>query len=446
MIHTPLRASVALVAMMMVLMASSANAQLKPLVFKEYDLPNGLHVVLHEDHSAPVVATVLHYVVGSRDEDPQRTGFAHFFEHLMFEATDKIERGTIDKLINGAGGQLNAFTNQDATVYHFVVPSNQVRLALWIEAQRMRKLKVNEIGVETQRGVVKEERKNRYDNAPYGGWYERQLATLFAGTPYAWAPIGSAQHIDVATIPEFEAFYSMYYQPNNAVLVVSGDFDEKLVRETIDAYFGGYPRGADPKRPVINEPTPLGGEKRETIQDTKAQLPALFISYRGIGAKEEDAYAMEILGEIMSSGESSRLYRSIVDSLQVGVQVQLGNSPREYSGLTNIIGIAAPGKGLEALEKAIDDQIALLLKDGVTDEELVKAKNIIEARFVAGRTGVYEKALAMADAWRFMKNVNMVNTELEQYMKVTKADILRVARRVFGAKDRSVLTYIPSKG
>lgn len=444
--HTPLRASVAIVAVLLTLLTSSTQAQYKPLAFKEYDLPNGLHVVLHEDHSAPVVATVLHYVVGSRDEDPQRTGFAHFFEHLMFEATDKIERGTIDKLINGAGGQLNAFTNQDATVYHFVVPSNQVRLALWIEAQRMRKLKVNEIGVETQRGVVKEERKNRYDNAPYGGWYERQLATLFAGTPYAWAPIGSAQHIDVATIPEFEAFYSMYYQPNNAVLVVSGDFDEKLVRETIDAYFGGYARGADPKRPVFNDPTPLGGEKRETIQDTKAQLPALFISYRGIGAKEEDAYAMEILGEIMSSGESSRLYRSIVDSLQVGVQTQLGNAPREFSGLTNVIGIAAPGKSLEALEKAIDDQIALLLKNGVSDEELSKAKNIIEARFVAGRTGVYEKALAMADAWRFMKNVNMVNTELDQYMKVTKADILRVARRVFGTKDRSVLTYIPSKG
>ena len=211
----------------------------KPLDFKEYDLPNGLHVILHEDHSAPVVATVVHYKVGSRDEDPARTGFAHFFEHLMFESTDKIERGTVDKMVNGAGGELNAFTSNDQTVYHFVLPSNQVRLGLWIEAQRMRKLQVNSIGVETQRGVVKEERKNRYDNAPYGGWLEKAQKALFEGTPYEWSPIGSAQHIDSASIAEFTAFYNQFYQPNNAILVVSGDFDETMIRETIDAFFGG---------------------------------------------------------------------------------------------------------------------------------------------------------------------------------------------------------------
>ena len=199
------------------LVSTPATAQVKPLEFTEYDLDNGLHVILHEDHTAPVVATVVHYKVGSRDEDPQRTGFAHFFEHLMFESTDQIERGTIDKLITSAGGRLNAYTSIDETVYHFELPSNQVRLALWIEAQRMRGLKINDIGVETQRGVVKEERKNRYDNAPYGGWFEKVQAKLFDGTPYAWAPIGSAQHIDSASIAEFQAFYDQFYQPNNAI-------------------------------------------------------------------------------------------------------------------------------------------------------------------------------------------------------------------------------------
>lgn len=422
------------------------HAQYKPIAFTEYSLPNGLHVILHEDHSAPVVATVLHYKVGSRDEDPQRTGFAHFFEHLMFEATDKIERATIDKLINGAGGQLNAFTSQDATVYHFVVPSNEVRLALWIEAQRMRKLHVNEIGVETQRGVVKEERKNRYDNAPYGGWMEKQMAVVFAGTPYAWTPIGTAQHIDVAAIPEFVQFYNTYYQPNNAILVVSGDFDPELVRSTIETYFGGYPRAAEPPRPSFATPKPLIGEVREVIQDPKAQLPALFMSYKGVGMKDEDVFAMEILTEIMSSGESSRMYRSIVDSQQVAVQVSMFNYAREYAGALSVIGIAAPGASLENLEAAIDAQLQQLVADGVTDAEVQKAKAIIESKFIGQRLGVYDKALALADAKRFMGDAHAVNTELDRYMSVTKEDVARLARRLLAAKNRSVLHYIPARG
>jgi len=295
----------------------------KPLDFKEYDLPNGLHVILHEDHSAPVVATVVHYKVGSRDEDPARTGFAHFFEHLMFESTEKIERGTVDKMVNGAGGELNAFTSNDQTVYHFVLPSNQVRLGLWIEAQRMRKLQVNSIGVETQRGVVKEERKNRYDNAPYGGWLEKAQKALFAGTPYEWSPIGSAQHIDSASIAEFTSFYNQFYQPNNAILVVSGDFDEAMIRETIDAYFGGYAKAPEPKRPVVGDQKPLDGEIRETVNDPKAQLPALFIAYRAMNQTDPDAYAADLLTTIMSNGESSRMYRTLVDSLQIAVQASM---------------------------------------------------------------------------------------------------------------------------
>lgn len=429
-----------------VALSTSLLGQYKPVSFKEYDLPNGLHVILHEDHSAPVVATVVHYRVGSRDEDPSRTGFAHFFEHLMFESTDAIERGTIDKLINGAGGQLNAFTNQDATVYHFVVPSNQVRLALWIEAQRMRKLHVNAVGVETQRGVVKEERKNRYDNAPYGGWYEKNLAKLFEGTSYAWPTIGSAQHIDSAAIPEFKAFYDMFYQPNNAVLVVSGDFDEALVRETIAAYFGGYPKAPEPARPTYSGLRPIAGEIRETINDTKAQLPALFIGYRGLGFKDADVYALDILTEIMSSGESSRLYRAVVDSQQIAVQTAMSNWAREYGGMTNVIGIAGPGKDIAEVEKAIDAQIQRVVDGGVTEAELAKAKALIEAKFIGQRMGVYDKALAMSDSYRFHGATSMVNTELERYMKVNVADIQRVARAIFGTRQRSVLVYLPVKG
>ncbi len=426
--------------------AVAAQAQYKPLQFKEYDLANGLHVILHEDHSAPVVSTVLHYRVGSRDEDPRRTGFAHFFEHLMFEATDKIERGSIDKMINGAGGELNAFTSQDQTVYHFDVPSNQVRLALWIEAQRMRKLHVNDIGVETQRGVVKEERKNRYDNAPYGGWMEKMFATLFAGTSYSWAPIGAPEHINNATIAEFKAFYDQYYQPNNAVLVVSGDFDEATVRETIQSYFGGYPKAPEPKRPAVSGLQSMNGEVRETINDAKAQLPAIFIGYRGVGMKEDDAYATELLSTIMSQGESSRLYRAVVDSEQVAVQVSLGNLARDNGGMAYIVGIAGPGKDIGAVEKSIDRELQRVIANGVSDEELSKAKNITEAQFIGQRVGVHDKALALADYYRFYGDTKLINEELAKYLKVTKADIQRVAKRIFDTKNRTVITYLPVKG
>jgi len=430
----------------MAFIATPATSQVKPLEFTEYDLDNGLHVILHEDHTAPVVATVVHYKVGSRDEDPQRTGFAHFFEHLMFEETDQIERSTIDKLVTSAGGQLNAYTSIDETVYHFVLPSNQVRLALWIEAQRMRGLHINEIGVETQRGVVKEERKNRYDNAPYGGWFEKVQAQVFSGTPYSWAPIGSAQHIDSASIAEFQAFYDQYYQPNNAILVVSGDFDPAVVKETINAYFGGYAKAQEPTRPSFSNLKPLTAPYRETIEDPKAQLPALFMGYQSISMKDKDAYALELLMTILTRGESSRMYRSIVDEQQVAVQVAGNGQIREFAGMTYVIGVAAPGKDLDAVEKAIDQQLDDVIANGVTEAELQKAKNITEAQFVGGRKGMYTKALQLANYNRYYESTNLINEELDRYLAVTTADIQRVAKRVFATPNRVVLTYLPKKG
>lgn len=434
-----------LVAAMTVMVAPSA-AQVKPLEFTEYDLDNGLHVILHEDHSAPVVATVVHYKVGSRDEDPSRTGFAHFFEHLMFESTQQIPRATIDKLITSAGGQLNAYTSIDETVYHFVMPSNEVRLPLWIEAQRMRGLQINDVGVETQRGVVKEERKNRYDNAPYGGWFEKVQAQLFQNTPYAWAPIGSAQHIDSASIAEFTAFYNRFYQPNNAILVVSGDIDPAVVKETINVYFGGFKKAEQPVRPSFSNLKPLNAPYRETIDDPKAQLPALFMGYQSVSMKDKDAYALELLMTILTRGESSRMNKHVVDEQQLAVQLAGSSQLREYAGMTYFIGIAAPGKELTAIEQAIDKQLADVVANGVTEEELQKAKNITEAQFVGGRTGMYTKALQLANYNRYYESTSLINNELDLYLSITRADIQRVAKRVFSTQNRVVLTYLPKKG
>jgi predicted Zn-dependent peptidase len=435
-----------LVTVFLLTSVKAMNAQVKPLDFKEYDLPNGLHVILHEDHSAPVVATVVHYKVGSRDEDPKRTGFAHFFEHLMFESTEMIERHTMDKLISGAGGQLNAYTSNDETVYHFVVPSTEVRLALWIESQRMRKLQVNAIGVETQRGVVKEERKNRYDNVPYGGWYEKMQNHLFRNSPYAWSPIGSSQHIDSASIGEFVEFYNEYYQPSNAILVVSGDFDEQLVKETVSAYFGPYPKAPEPRRPQFSGMSDSIVSARETVEDVKARLPRLFMGYKSISVNDADAYAIELLSTIMSQGESSRLYKTIVDSQQIAINVSLSNQLREYSGMTLIVGAASAGNSLDAVEQAIDVQLKDVMVGGVTDAELQKAKNIAEAQFVGSRTGMYNKALQLASYYRYYHDTGLINKELDRYMKVTREDIQRVAKRLFENKNRVVFYYLPSKG
>src|SRR4051794_23916093 len=229
--------------------APPAKTILKPIQFEEYDLPNGLHVILHENHAAPVISTYVLYHVGSKNERPDRTGFAHFFEHLMFEGSDNIPRGKIDKYVSGAGGNLNASTSFDQTDYYFNVPSNQLKLALWIESERMMHAKIDEVGVETQRQVVKEERRRGVDNQPYGTLFEQLSALVFKGTPYEWVPIGSFQYIDQATIDEFRQFYHTYYLPNNATLSVAGDFKSDEIKREIADYFGPIPRGPEIKRP-----------------------------------------------------------------------------------------------------------------------------------------------------------------------------------------------------
>ncbi len=431
----------------MLLMGLSATLTLaqnyKPIVFKEFDLPNGLHVILHHDKSTPTVATVVHYRTGSRYEDPKRTGFAHFFEHLMFEGTDSIPRGGVGNLISGVGGDVNAFTSFDKTVYHFKVPSNALQLALWIDAQRMRDLKVDTIGVETQRGVVKEERKNSYDNRPYGTWNEKMFSTLFAGSIYGWTPIGSSQHIDVASISEFRQFYDKYYVPNNAVLCVSGDFDETELREYIDVYFATRKRGADVHRDSIVM-TPMNGEVRETVSDNKAQLPAVFVGYRAVGEGDPDSYALSMLTDILANGESSRMYRKLVDEEQIAVTAASFPFTMEKSGAVILLGIAAPGQDIAAVEKGLYAEIDSVIKNGVTESEFRKAKNIAEVKFIEGKKGNLETAMALADAYATFGNTNYVNSEIERFNKVNRDDLKRVAKKYLDTKNRVVLTYVPA--
>ena len=270
--------------------------------FEEYDLKNGLHVILHEDHSTPIVAVTMMYRVGSKNEEKSQTGFAHFFEHLTFEGSENIDRGEFDNYVNSAGGQLNANTSQDRTFYYELLPSNQLELGLWLESERMLHAKIKKIGVDTQREVVKEEKRQRYSQ-PYATFPENIFKRLYVEHPYNWTPIGSIEHLNSATLDAFQAFYNKFYLPNNATLSIAGDLDIAKTKELIKAYFGDIPKGNAVMQPDIQEP-PLGGEKTATVFDD-VQLPALMMGYRMPPQKSDDAYALEMAGTVLSGGASS---------------------------------------------------------------------------------------------------------------------------------------------
>ena len=265
----------------------------RQIEFVEYELPNGLHVILHQDRSLPVVASYVLYHVGSKDERADRTGFAHFFEHLMFEGSDNIPRGQIDKLVSGAGGNLNASTSFDQTDYFLNLPSNQLKLALWIESERMMHAKVDETGVETQRQVVKERRRLRFDNQPFGSLFEELAKLVFAGTNYEWTPIGSTQYIDQAKIDEFREFYKTYYVPNNATLALAGDFDIAEAKKLIEEYFGPIPRGKTPPRPAL-EIKPQTEPNKLVVHKDNTPLPASLHAWRAPKETDADSYAVDI--------------------------------------------------------------------------------------------------------------------------------------------------------
>ncbi|TNE35316.1 insulinase family protein [bacterium] len=431
-------------AVILLLSALGLSAQANKIKFEQETLKNGLHVIYNVDRSAPVVSTVVHYKVGSKDEDPHKTGYAHFFEHLMFESTSDIPRGDISKYVNQAGGTLNAHTSFDETVYQFTVPANQIKLPLWIDASRMRKLNIQSDGVETQRGVVKEERNVRVDNQPYGDLIQRMANNLWAGTGYEWPTIGYHEHLDSAKISDFKQFYDTYYQPNNACLVISGDFNIAEAKEYVHEYFGSIPRGKDIVRKEMNfEPIPNTIE--QTIEDEKAQIPGLFVGYRGPKLGSDDYYAMTLLANIMAAGESSRLYQDLVNKKQLAVTSQMIPFSLQNSGALIFVDIPNGNTDVKDLEKALFADIDKVIKDGVTQEELTKAKNIEESSTIMSNKNTLSKALSLARYWAYYNDPNLINTELDKFLSVTLDDIKRVAKKYLDTDKKVILTYMPAK-
>ena len=421
---------------------TALDAQIKKIDFVQYKLDNGINVILHEDNSTPIVAITLLYHVGSKNEDPERTGFAHFFEHLMFEGSKNIPRGQFDKISQGAGGINNANTTQDRTFYYQVFPSNQLELGLWMESDRLLSLKIDSVGVETQRKVVKEERKQRLDNQPYGSIFEETFKRAYKVHPYRWLPIGSAQYIDKASLQEFIDFHSTYYVPQNLTLSIAGDIDISKTKDLIKKYFGDIPRGTkEIKRPTVVEP-PLGGEVRDTIYDN-IHLPLVLYAYRVPAEGTPDAYPLELLTNVLAVGQSSRLYKEIVDKQQKAVAA--GSFPYflEDPGLFIVYGIANSNVNADDLEKSIQEEIDKVKNNLISENEFQKMRNQKETEFISSNSTDLGVAENLADYSVFYGDANLINTELNRYMKVTREDLKRVANKYLNADNRVVLYYLP---
>ena len=431
-----------LLQLVLLLMTTSLFSQMNKIDYVEYDLDNGLHVILHKDASTPIVAVSVMYHVGSKNENPDRTGFAHFFEHLLFEGSENIGRGEYDSYVESAGGTLNANTSNDRTFYFEILPSNQLELGLWLESERMLHARVDIEGVETQREVVKEERRQRIDNQPYGSVVQESMKRIYKKHPYRWPVIGSMEHLNAAVEADYKQFYEDFYVPNNAVLSLAGDLDIDQAKEWVAKYFGSIPKGTkEIYRPNVIE-EPLGGEVRDTIFDN-IQLPAVIQTYRIPAQGTPEFYAVSMMATLLSQGKSSRLTKSLVDDQQKALFVGAFPFDLEDPGVTIAFAICNAGIEPSEVEASIDAEINRVKTELISDEEYEKLRNQIENDFVSSNSRVAGIAESLANYHMYFGDASLINTEINRYLAVTKEDIMEAAKKFFTKDNRVVLYYMP---
>lgn len=476
------------------LLSAKTYAQTK-VEFVEYDLPNGLHVILHEEKSTPIVTVSVLYHVGSKNERVGRTGFAHFFEHLLFEGSTNIKRGEYDKLVEGNGGTLNANTSNDRTFYYEILPSNQLELGLWLESERLLHAKVEDIGIETQRSVVKEEKRQRVDNQPYASFITEAFKRMFIDHPYNWVPIGSMADLDAAQEEDYVNFYRTFYVPSNATLSIAGDIDIKQTKKWVNEYFGSIPKGqainmirdyenlsdeafktaygmnkstlkgletGKPKSckgkkalkkqskipTTVERPPNYTGKLTSVIKDTifdNIQLPGIFITYNFPNQTHPDFYALEMMNEILSGGSSSRLNKSIVEKKEMAVASFAFPFGMEAGGIGIFGAISADGVDLEELQGAMDTEIVGMQNELVSQEEFEKIRNKMENDLIAMNSRVAGIAENLADNHVYYGSADRANKMLDGYLKVTREDIQRVAKKYLTQDARLILIYLPKE-
>ena len=426
------------------LLGSSAAITAQQVAYEEYDLDNGLHVILHQDNGAPVVVTSVMYHVGSKDENTEKTGFAHFFEHLLFEGTENIQRGDFFKIVTANGGYNNANTTQDRTYYYELFPSNNLELGLWLESERLLHPVINQIGVDTQKEVVQEERRLGVDNAPYGQLIENMFKNMFVNHPYRWSVIGSLDHLASATLEDFQDFNKVYYIPNNAILVVAGDFEMNEAKRLIDGYFGPIPKGQDIVKKTYEE-SPIEGPIQTQFEDSNIQIPLILLGYRTPGQAEKDAYVLNMISSYLSDGESSVLQKKLVDEKRMALQIFAFNYSLEDYGAYLLGGLPLGSNTMDGLVTEIDEEIEKLKTELISERDYQKLQNQFENSFVNSNSSVEGIANSLARNYMLYGKTDLINTEIDIYRSISIEDIREVARKYLNADQRVELKYIPKQ-
>jgi zinc protease len=410
---------------------------------EKYQLPNGLTVILHEDHSAPVTAVMVMYHVGSKNEKVKRTGFAHLFEHMMFQGSANVGDDQHFKLLQEVGADINGSTNEDVTNYYEVVPSNELELALFLESDRMGHLlpAMTQMKLDNQRDVVKNERRQRVDNVPYGSASERISKAMYPPThPYSWPVIGYMEDLTAAGLEDVKDFFRLYYAPNNAALTIAGDFEPKEAKAWIEKYFGGIPRGKAIERPA-EVPVSIPDNIFQVVED-KVQLPRLYISWHSAKQETRDDAVLSVLGDILSSGKSSRLFKALAYDRQIAQSVQANQSSSEIAGMFQVVATAKPGRTLVEVGAVIDSVLADVMKNGVTQEEIDKAVTGTEAGVINRLTTVLGKANLLCSFELMSGDAGRINKQMDLYQNITPAEVLAAAKKYLSAP-RMLLNIVP---
>ena len=426
-----------------------ANPTAKPvqadpydIAFKEFKLKNGLWVLLAEDHRAPTYSICVTYNVGSRDEKPGRTGFAHLFEHMLFQGSENVGKGEHFILIQNNGGSANGTTNSERTNYFETLPANQLELGIFLEADRMRAPSITQANFDNQRLTVQEERRQSYDNRPYGKTYEAVIELAYENFPYKHSTIGSMDDLNAATVSDAQQFFRAYYAPSNAVLTLVGDFKTEVALSLIQNYFETIPAQAPPAAPDVTEPE-QEGERRKAIEDGFAQTPRLDIVYKIPPGNTPDWYALDVLGSVLSSGVSSRLYQKFVKEKEIALSVYADASEQRGPALFWLSLMARPNTDLGELEKLLYEEIARLQNEPIAEWELKKVQMQLRRQRAQRLYSTRSRANSLGHFAIYYNNPDLINSIWRKYDQVTRADVQRVARAYFKESSRTVVTTLP---